>query len=89
MNGFEAKCFNTIFSVVLERLSTIHIRYIFQYLSVLLHTVVAVTWGSSCRLPLLRALRRKRKKHFTSILLTFQKTYEEKFPKMAKMTKYH
>jgi hypothetical protein len=29
----------------------------------------------------------KEKKHFHCILFTFQKTYEEKFPKMAKMTK--
>jgi hypothetical protein len=34
MIEFEAKCFNTIFSIVLERLSNIHIRCIFQYLSV-------------------------------------------------------
>jgi hypothetical protein len=26
------------------------------------------------------------KEYFTSILFTFQKIYEEKFPKMAKMT---
>jgi hypothetical protein len=33
---FEAKCFNTIFSIVLERLS-----------NALLHTVVAGTWGAA------------------------------------------
>jgi hypothetical protein len=29
----------------------------------------------------------KEKEHFASILFTFQKTYEEKFPKMAKNDK--
>jgi hypothetical protein len=43
-------------------------------------------FGCSCRLPLRTALRRKRE-HFASILFIIQKTYEEKFPKMAKMTK--
>jgi hypothetical protein len=33
---FEAKCFNAIFSIVLERLS-----------NVLLHTVVAGIWGAA------------------------------------------
>jgi hypothetical protein len=28
--------------------------------------------------------KEKEKEHFASILFTFQKTYEEKFPKMAK-----
>jgi hypothetical protein len=31
--------------------------------------------------------KEKEKERFISILFTFQKTYEEKFPKMAKMTK--
>jgi hypothetical protein len=34
MIEFEAKCFNTISIVKLERLSDVHIQYIFQYLSV-------------------------------------------------------
>jgi hypothetical protein len=33
---FEAKCFNTIFSIVLQRLS-----------NVLLHSMVAGTWGAA------------------------------------------
>jgi hypothetical protein len=32
-------------------------------------------------------LKEKEKEHFASILFTFQKTYEEKFPKMAKNDK--
>jgi hypothetical protein len=32
-------------------------------------------------------LKEKEKEHFPSILFTFQKTHEEKFPKMAKNDK--
>jgi uncharacterized protein YjaZ len=38
-----------------------------------------------CRLPLCRALRRKRKNISLPYYSHFKKTYEEKFPKMAKM----
>jgi hypothetical protein len=44
--------------------------------------------GYSCRLPLYRALRRNRKNTLlTNYSFTFQKTYEEKFPQTAKITK--
>jgi hypothetical protein len=50
-----------------------------------LYTLVAGTWdvaaGCLCR------ERLGERENFISILFTFQKTYEEKFPKMAKMTK--
>jgi hypothetical protein len=41
--------------------------------------------GCSCRLPLWK--QEKKNEHFTCILFTFLKTYEEKFPKTAKVTK--
>jgi hypothetical protein len=43
--------------------------------------------GCSCRLLLYRQEKEKEKEHFTLILFTFPKTYEEKFPKIAQMTK--